>query len=179
MVWKNTFEKLKVWYVSYQIYTMFRNERRNHVLAGLPNKSLIRKEVSVLGELNPWRAMENSRADDNLFLFFIFKRKSCWTLHVNRLPSRRFTCNDKHYFLWKIQKNILWKCRLPIVIGTLRVNTGIYCVITLTSLCYEHPENTLFLRGKEGFTGVYIGFLNLAQIYRLWVLVRLASLRLF
>ena len=74
-------------------------------------------------DINPSSAKENSRADDNLFLFLIFQRKSCLTLHVNRLLGRRFTCDVKHYFLWKIQKNILWKCRLPVVIGALRVKT--------------------------------------------------------
>ena len=37
--------------------------------------------------------------------------------------SRSFTCNVKHYFLWKNTKNMLWKCHLPVVIGALRVNT--------------------------------------------------------
>ena len=38
-----------------------------------------------------------------LYFCFLFFRE-CLTLHVNRLPSRRFTCNVKHYFLWKIWK---------------------------------------------------------------------------
>ena len=50
---------------------------------------------------------------------------------------------------------------------------------TKTCLCNFDPFKPHFYIVKLGFTGLYISFLNSAQKYRLWVLVRTASLRQF
>ena len=41
--------------------------------------------------------------------------------HVNRLPSRGFTCSIKSCFLWKTMKRYLWMSSAAVVIGALRV----------------------------------------------------------
>ena len=51
-------------------------------------------------------------------------------------------------------------------------------VITKTSPCNENPLTPHFYRVKLGFTGVYI-FSYFAPKHRLWVLVRIATLRRF
>ena len=35
--------------------------------------------------------------------YVVFRGNNAWHLHVNRLLGRQFTCNVKHYFLWKIR----------------------------------------------------------------------------
>ena len=67
-------------------------------------------------------------------------------------------------------------------IGSLRVKKKIqttkkHANITKTCLYNADPPKPQFYIEKLGFTGVYIIFLIVARIHRLWVLVRTASLR--
>ena len=51
-------------------------------------------------------------ADDILYFFIFVIENNSFSFHVNRLLGRRFICNVKTYFIWKIKKEILKKCRL-------------------------------------------------------------------
>ena len=64
------------------------------------------------------------------------KWKQCLTLHVIRLPSRRFTCNVKHYFLWKIWKTCFENvvCQLWLALKRLRNKTCCILVGRFTNM---------------------------------------------
>ena len=90
------------------------------------------------------------------------------TLHVNHLPSRRFTCNVNHYFLWKIWKtcfeNVVcqsWSALKRLIwclTGTFRVETRHYILwawninssdIPNPQLCLQ-PQSRCFTKNESG-----------------------------
>ena len=80
--------------------------------------------------------MENSGADDDFFFFLYFSEK----IMLDITCESSATYNVKHYFLWKIRKKkMIWKCRLPVMTGTLRVNpTALRMAETLQ--IFEHSD---------------------------------------
>ena len=97
------------------------------------------------------------------FYFLFFRENNAW-----HYMWRRFTCNVKHYFLWRIQKNILRKCCLQVMIGALRVNHFLH-LRTLSScllLCAPSPFKRVAYSIRKDFVSPRRKFLPFKAISR-------------